>query len=173
MRKVTFILLLAILPAFIMAQGGPIQKGGKDLNGGIGFWTTGTGFMPLHAGMDFGITDDISVGFDVGWRFSKDGWFHNVFVFAGRGDYHFNNLLNLDKQWDVYAGLRLGPAMITASSDYPGSRKGFNFAVDGYAGGRWFFSDKFALNAELGLMGVFPDIVGPNFFTTFGITFIL
>ena len=90
-------------------------------------------------------------------------------VFQVRGDYYFNTLIGLDKTWDVYAGLQLGPGIITAPGGYTGSVEGFNFTVDGLAGGRWYFSDSMGLNAEVGLMGVFPDLVGPTPFGMFGI----
>ncbi len=95
------------------------------------------------------------VGFDLGWRLYQDGWNHSLFVFQVRGDYYFNTLIGLDKTWDVYAGLQLGPGVMTAPSGYPGSKEGFNFTVDGLAGGRWYFSETMALNAEVGLMGRF------------------
>jgi len=174
MRNFVIIFVFLMVSSMMMAQGPePLSKGKMAVNVGTGFWGLRTGFMPIHAGMEFGITEDISVGYNAGWRLYSDGWNHSLFVFQARGDYHFNTLLNLDKVWDVYAGLRIGPAVMTAPANYPDwlSKQGFNFTVDGYAGGRWYFSDTMALNAEVGLMGLFPDIVGPTPFINAGLTF--
>ena len=174
MKRSILVLFIVLIPFLMTAQeGGAIKKGGMEVNAGFGLWTNKAVIMPLHGGMDFGITDDISVGFDVGWRlYNSVGWSHSVFVLQGRFDYHFNKLIELDNKWDVYAGLQLGPAYVTASSDYPYSVKGFNFALDGVIGGRWYFSDNIGLNAEVGLMGVFPDISRPpSLFINFGVTF--
>ncbi|NOX86946.1 MAG: hypothetical protein GXO86_13450 [Chlorobi bacterium] len=175
MKKLFLFLLIVSVPVVFMAQSGAIKKGGMEVNAGLGFWSNSPVIIPLHGGMDFGITDDISVGFDVGWRlYNSVGWNHSVFVLQGRADYHFNSMIGLDNQWDIYAGLQLGPALITASGDYPeeGHLRGFNFALDAVVGGRWFFSDNVGLNAEVGLMGVIPDIIEPpNVFLNLGLTF--
>jgi len=171
-QKLTFIVLILSLffnPLFS-------QDGAKlpmRVNVGTGFWSVSPIIMPVHAGMEFGLTEEISVGFDVEWRLYNDGWSHSVFAFQVRGDYYFNTLIGLDGIWDVYAGLQFGPSFFTATNDYPKTAKGFNFALDGLVGGRWYFSDNMALNAEVGLIGVFPDLVGPTAFMNFGITFVL
>jgi len=174
MKIRTFFLMILLTPLYLFAQeSGAIKKGGMEVNAGLGIWSNSPTIIPLHGGMDFGISDDISLGFDVEWRLYKTlGWSHNVFVLQARGDYHFNKLIELDNKWDVYVGLQLGPAFVTAASDYTGSIKGFNFAVDGIVGGRWFFSGNTGLNAEIGLMGVFPDISRPpSVFLNVGVTF--
>lgn len=171
-RTVTIlIMLLSFAITTAMAQEGGTGASGTRVNVGTGIWTKSPVIMPIHAGMEFGVHKDISVGFDLEWRLFNDGWSHSVFVFQARGDYYFNNLIGIQDTWDVYAGLQLGGGIITAASNYPGSNQGFNFAVDGVAGGRWYFSDSMSLNAELGLAGLFPDIVGPTFFVNFGLTF--
>lgn len=172
MKKLLITLFILSGPLFIIAQGGgAIKKGGMEVNAGTGFWSVSPVIMPIHGGMDFGITDDISVGFDVGWRLYNDGWGHSLFVFQARGDYHFNTLIGLDDKWDVYAGFQAGPGIMTAAINYPGTRKGFKVAVEGVAGGRWFFSKTIGLNAEVGLMSVLPDVVSPTAFMNFGVTF--
>ncbi len=174
MKKLLLFLLIISGPFIALAQGGAIKKGGKEINAGVGFWSNQPVIIPLHGGMDFGITDDISMGFDVGWRlYNSIGWNHNVIVIQGRFDYHFNSIARWDEKWDVYAGLKAGPAVVTATDDYPeyGNLKGFNVAVDLFVGGRWFFTNNIALNAEAGFMGVIPDIIEPpNVFLNLGLT---
>jgi hypothetical protein len=171
MKRLSLLLLLIalFLSGITLAQDGNAL--GRRVNVGFGLWSPNPVIMPLHAGMDFGVTEEISLGFELDWRMRNDGWTHHVFAFQFRGDYYFNELIGLDKQWDVYAGLQTGPAIITAASNYPGSIEGFNWTLDGVAGGRWYFTDSIGLHAEVGLMGVFPDIVGPSVFTNFGVTF--
>lgn len=171
MKKIVFIscFIAFLASGSIFAQGHTAE--GTRINVGTGLWGVSPVIMPLHAGMEFGITEEISIGFDLGWRLYDDWANHHLFVFQVRGDYYFNTLIGLDKTWDVYAGLQLGPGVFTAPSGYNDDAKGFNFTVDGVAGGRWYFSDSMALNAEVGLMGVFPAVVGPTPFINFGITF--
>jgi hypothetical protein len=129
--------------------------------------------MPVHAGMEFGLTAAISVGFEAEWRLYSDGFYHNVFTLQVTGDYYFNSLIGLDDTWDVYAGLQFGPGYITAANNYPKSAEGFNLFLDGLVGGRWYFVDSMALNAEAGLLGIFPDLVGPTPFINFGLSIVL
>jgi hypothetical protein len=171
MKKLVLILLLiaGCSTTSLIAQNGTAL--GTRVNVATGLWGQSPVIMPVHAGMDFGLSEEISIGFDIGWRLFNDAANHSVFVFQFRGDYYFNTLIGLDRVWDVYAGLQMGPGIITAPANYGGSVEGFNWTLDGYAGGRWYFSEKAGLNAEVGLMGVFPDIVGPTPFMSFGITF--
>jgi hypothetical protein len=167
------IILIIIIAGFsqqsIIAQNGTAE--GTRINLSTGLWSVNPVIMPVSAGMDFGITEEISLGFDIGWRLYDDGANHSLFVFQFRGDYYFNTLIGLDRIWDVYAGLQSGPGIFTAPSNYGGTVNGFNWTLDGYAGGRWYFNESMGLNAEVGLMGVFPDLVGPTPFMKFGLTF--
>jgi hypothetical protein len=171
MKKLLLVLFLlaGVSATSLLAQNGNAL--GTRVNVATGLWAQSPVIMPVHAGMDFGLTEEISICFDVGWRLFDDGPTHHVLVFQFRADYYFNTLIGLDRVWDVYAGLQMGPGIITAPNTYGGSVEGFNWTLDGVAGGRWYFSENAGLNAEVGLMGVFPDIVGPTPFMSFGITF--
>ena len=173
MKSFFLILVIVSAPFFLTAQGGTIKKGKMEVNAGLGIWSNSPVIMPVHAGMNFGVAKDISAGFDLGWRlYNQDDWKHSVLVLQGRFDYHFSTMLRLKNKWDVYAGLQLGPALITASDNYTGAREGFNFVLDGVFGFTWFFSGKMGLNSELGITGVFPDIANPpGLFLNFGLTF--
>lgn len=163
---ISMLFLLTVNPLFSQ-----VNASGTRVNVGTGIWGNSPIIMPLNAGMEFGLSEDIAIGFDIEWRLYSDGWNHSVFAFQARGDYYFDNLIGFDNTWDVYAGLQMGPSIITKPSGYPGTREGFNWVVDGYVGGRWWFSEAMALNAQVGLTGVFPDIVGPAAFMNFGLTF--
>ena len=111
MKRIISLLFAVIISiSFAQAQGGPIGKGGKQLNAGIGFSSWG---IPIYVGMDFGVHPDISLGFEVSHRSYKDKWdkdeyTHRVWGFFGNGNYHFNRILNIPSPWDVYAGLNIG-----------------------------------------------------------------
>ena len=164
-----FSLILCISLSSGYAQGHTAE--GTRVNAGTGLWSVSPVIMPIHAGMEFGLSEVISIGFDLGWRMYNDAANHHLLVFQVRGDYYFNTLIGLDETWDVYAGLQTGPGIFTAPSWYAGNAQGFQWTVDGVAGGRWYFSDGVALNLEVGLTGVFSGVVGPTPFTTFGISF--
>src|SRR5680860_1917862 len=72
------------------------------------------------------------------------------------GNYHFNELLEMPSNWDLYMGLSLGFIVFSSKWDGPGSS--IEYAGNGnsglylYAqiGGRYFFSDNIAVNLQLG-----------------------
>jgi hypothetical protein len=171
MKRLRLLLSICGLLGLSSAMAQDYTAAGIRVNLGTGFWAVNPGFMPFHGGMEFGITEEISLGFDLGWRLYDDGPTHHFIVFQARVDYYFNTLIGLGKTWDVYAGLQMGPGFFSAPAGYAGQAKGVNFALDGVAGGRWYFAEGVGLNAEVGLMGVFPAIVGPTPFTTIGISF--
>ena len=171
MKRLFFLISFLTIIGFSTAFSQGHTAEGTRVNLGIGFWSVSPSFMPFHGGMEFGLTEEISIGFDLGWRLYNDNADHHLLVFQFRGDYYFNTLIGLDEKWDVYAGLQLGPGLFTAPSWYEGDVKGVNMTLDGVAGGRWYFTEGVALNAEVGLMGVFPAVVGPTPFTTIGVSF--
>ncbi|XOV91285.1 MAG: hypothetical protein ACFHWX_13845 [Bacteroidota bacterium] len=144
----TFIFLFGLSGAY--AQGS-LGKGNKQLNAGVGLSNWG---VPIYAGLDFGVHPDITVGPIVSFRnwnqrIGTVNYSHNIFVLGVNGNYHFNTLIDLDPEWDLYAGATLGYWFWTSSSNYPGtyvSTVGFV----GQIGARYFFSDKFGANLELG-----------------------
>lgn len=93
----------------------------------------GTG---LYAGVEFPVGSAITVGpaAYTDWNFDK-------FVIAAKGNYYFDDLFGLPAEWDVYLGANVG-YRIDKDND------GFNWGAQ--IGGRWFWSDKWGLNAEFG-----------------------
>ncbi|RAW01601.1 outer membrane beta-barrel protein [Pseudochryseolinea flava] len=155
MRKIFLIVVLAIccLPAF--AQG-TLGKGGKQINAGLGFSSWG---VPIYVGMDFGVHEDISVGPKISYRKYSDNYgfgdySQTLVVVAVQGNYHFNRLLKLPEQWNVYAGLSLGYYTWSdvkwdgGSYDFGGEASGIGFDVQ--VGARYFFNENFGVNLELG-----------------------
>lgn len=129
-----------------------LAKGGKQLNAGVGF--SGWG-LPLYVGLDFGVHKDISVGGELSFRSYRNNWgnnyyVHNIIGISANGNYHFNSLLKIPKEWDFYAGLNLGYYIWTTNNkNYAGSG-GSGVGVGLQVGGRYYFSKNFGLNLELG-----------------------
>jgi hypothetical protein len=165
MKKLTVLILMAVMMVGFAqvskAQG--FKEGGIDLNLGVGF-TSSNGFIPVYFGGNYMIKDFISAGAEVQFRIDNEnyGWYgndynyhRNGFAFLTRGDYHFNKLLKLPEQFDVYAGIDLGVAFYgnytSNDTEYEWTDSDdFYFLAGPHAGGRWMFADKFGLNAEFG-----------------------
>jgi hypothetical protein len=137
------------LVAVLYAQAPP-GKGGKQLNVGLGF--SGWG-VPVYVGADFGVHDDITVGPRLSYRnrsyrFLGSSYRQALTVIGFNGNYHFNRLLNLEDKWNLYAGLTLG-YYLWSDSERPGAEAS-GIGLDAQIGGRYFFTDKLAVNLEFG-----------------------
>lgn len=185
MKKMLVMGLLIISMGLQAQKGGDhaFSKGGIDLNLGVGLGYVGAGRYnsftpPLNLAVDFGITDNISVGGFVGfararWDFiGYDSHQGNVYTYSYsykytyimvgvRGAYHFGDIIGIDKL-DVYGGGVAGNSFSTYSYSYTdpyqtrtdfygkSSNYGGGIIVGAMAGGRWFFTEKFGVYAELG-----------------------
>lgn len=150
MKKVCLIILSTIFSSAIVSAQAPLGKGGVQLNAGLGFSDWGT---PVYAGLDIGVHPDITIGPRVSFRnynYRAGGtkWEQNLTVLGFNGNYHFNKLLNLPKQWNVYAGLTVG-YYIWGSSDFSGAKTS-SPGLDAQIGARYFFSKNFGVNLEFG-----------------------
>jgi outer membrane immunogenic protein len=137
MKKITLILSALLLSAFTFAQStgeAPLSKGQKQLNLGLGFSNSG---IPTYVGLDIAVHNDVTVGPVLKVIFDDS----DVYVTAiGRGDYHFNRLLNISNNWDVYAGAAIGVRF----------GHGADLDLGLQIGGRYYWSEKWALNLEFG-----------------------
>jgi outer membrane immunogenic protein len=166
MKKVSFIILLSLITVLTVNAQSPLDRGNKQLNAGVGF--SGWG-LPLYAGMDFGVSRDITLGFEGSIRFynqNYSGTTYNssIIGLSGNGNYHFNTILEIPSDWDFYAGLNIGYFFWSTSTDYPGTGSS-GIGLGAQIGGRYFFAKNFGLNLEFG---------GGNAFYggKFGITYI-
>jgi outer membrane immunogenic protein len=165
MKKYAVLIVMAVMlmgfNQLSKAQG--FKEGGIDLNLGLGV-TSGNGFVPVYFGGNYFLKDFLSLGAEMQFRIDNayNGWYgseykyhRSGFAFITRGDYHFNDLLKLPSEFDVYAGIDLGFAIYgeykSNDTDIPWEDSGEFFVLVGpHAGGRWMFADKFGLNAEFG-----------------------
>jgi hypothetical protein len=166
------VLLFATLFAFgfltVNAQTPTFEKGDKVLNLGIGFGGYGTwGYRPsvppISASLEVGVMDgildkgSIGIGGYLAYASYKEKgyygdsyWTFSRIVIGARGTLHYP----LVDKLDTYGGLMLGFNKNTWKWNGSGVQgvnsggSGLGFSL--FAGGRYYFSDKFAAMAELG-----------------------
>ena len=128
------------------------KEGDFQLNAGIGASSWG---VPFYVGADYFVTNDISVGGTVSYQTLNETFYvtqykSTIIGIGATGNYHFNRVLKLPKEWDVYAGLGISYFIWSFdSNNYVGANSS-GIAIGGQIGGRYFFNKKFAINAELG-----------------------
>ena len=144
--------------ASLFAQGS-LEKGKAQINAGIGVTTWG---VPIYAGFDVGVHEWITVGGKVSYRSYGGGRFGGVrykqslTTIGANGNFHFNELLDLPSKWDLYAGLSLGYYIWSdvrwndGNNTYVYGGEASGLGAEVQAGARYFFTDKFGVNAELG-----------------------
>lgn len=151
MKKIIVFAALLFISQLTFAQYA-LSKGESQLNAGVGLSSWG---VPVYVGFDVGVHPDISVGGEVSFRsyrenFRGDHYNHNIIGISGNGNYHFNTILDIPREWDFYAGLNLGfYVWSTPNDDYPGDGSS-GLGLGAQIGGRYYFNDRFAVNLELG-----------------------
>lgn len=150
MKKQLLMISFLLFCSLIFAQA-PISKGESQLNVGLGLSSWG---LPVFVGLDYGVHPDITVGGELSFRQFNDkyaniNYDHSVIGISGNGNYHFNRLLEIPKNWDLYAGLNLGFYIWNSPNDYQGSHSS-GLGLGGQIGGRYYFNDKFGVNLEFG-----------------------
>jgi hypothetical protein len=148
MKKINslFILLSLLAIAESYAQSA-LPKGEKQLNAGLGFSNFGT---PVYIGVDFAVHDDLTVGPQVSYRSHKNlGYNFNILVISGNANYHFNTLLDIPSEFDLYAGLTLAYYSWSKPNSFPG-RSNSGIQLEAQIGGRYYFDSQWAANLEFG-----------------------
>jgi hypothetical protein len=157
--QIVVVVLLALSARVVSAQV-KYGKGDAIVNLGVG---AGYSAAPsFAANAEFFIDDAISIGpyLGIGGEKYNYGWGHvnyTYFNLGGRASYHFSKWLNLrTNKLDLYGGGVLGYAFVnSAVHDNSGYVSNYNAngsqaTVSVVAGGRWYFSQKFGVNAEFG-----------------------
>ena len=142
----------------VHAQFNPQTDKTKMLTVGIGF--SGWG-IPIFARFEAPVADNITIGGAMSYQgksetYASYKYKHTIFGIGARGSYHFNELIELPDEWDLYAGLGLGYYFWNTkydsggtSIDYRGSGDG-GFSIGIHVGGRYFINDKIGVNLEFG-----------------------
>lgn len=176
MKKITLAIILIVLvssTSLVKAQFNPYTDKTNMITAGIGF--SGWG-IPIFARFEAPVADNITVGGALSFQTKTETWSaykytHNIFGIGARGSYHFNELIEIPNEWDLYAGLGLGYYIWNVKSkdstgiDYAGSGDG-GFSIGIHVGGRYFFNDKIGINLEFGGGTVLAG-------GTLGVTFLL
>jgi len=148
MKKFKYLFLPIILFAITQSYAqSPLSVGEKQLNAGFGFSGFGT---PIYVGADFGVYENITVGPQISYRGYNVSLFDlNLIIIAGTANYHFDTLLELPSEFNVYAGLTLGYYIWNTPNDYLGTLAS-GLGVELQIGGRYYFDPNWALNLEFG-----------------------
>ena len=155
MKKLKLVILFTLLASTFSLAQGTLGKGGKQLNAGLGFSDYG---VPIYVGVDFGVHESVTIGPRLSFRnygYTRSGYKYNqnLTVLSFNGNYHFNKLINLPSEWDLYAGLTLGYyfwSYVKSSSGVYYEGNSSQIGLEAQIGGRYFFSDNFGLNLEFG-----------------------
>lgn len=123
MKKITFLLTFVLM----LGVSNLFGQAASQLNFGL----VGVSYdIPVHT--------DIAVSPFVGTNFDLD-----YLTIGVKGNYYFDNLVNLLPAFDVYAGANAGYA-------FGIDNNGNDFDMGIQVGGRWFWNDKWGLYLELG-----------------------
>ena len=145
MSKINFIAALLLVCGVLSAQTfrAPLSKGEKQLNIGLGF---NSDDLPIYVGVDFAVHDEVTIGPEVNMILGDDAYM----TIAFRGDYHFNRLLEITSEWDVYAGANAGLGL--------GRDDVLELGLQ--IGGRYYWNNKWGLNLEFGGGNTFHTKLG-------------
>ena len=160
---------LAVLGLFLATATASAQALGQNkfqINGGVGL--SGWG-VPVYLGADYGIARDVTIGAEVSYSSKKvsSGYFedrYSIIGFGVNGNYYFDRILRLPREFNLYAGATLGYFNISNSQTYsgPSSLRPYyenlytsSFASSGVdlafqVGGRYFFTKNLGLNLQVG-----------------------
>lgn len=147
-------------------------KGDFLLNFGVGAYYAYAGGVPVVASGEFVLNDAFSIGpyaafTSYGYKSAGYKWAYTFLDFGVRGSYHFSKHIDaLPEQLDLYGGALLGfvvstyteNASVNYSDAYPNTVR-----LGAFGGARWYFSEKFAVNAEVGVEGLTPLLAGISF----------
>lgn len=150
MKQILVVFILLVTFKSTYAQN-PLAVGSNQLNIGVGLSEWG---VPVYIGLDHGLSRDFTIGGELSYRSYKENWknnpyTHNITGISGNINYHFNHVLNMPKDFDLYAGANLGFYIWSSPNTYDGTHSsGFN--VGAQIGGRYYFSNKVGINLEAG-----------------------
>ncbi|WP_338793546.1 outer membrane beta-barrel protein [Bernardetia sp. Wsw4-3y2] len=159
MKKLIVFLIVCFSFSFTLSTAqAQYEQGQIDANLGVGFLSTfyGSGLSqsipPIGLSVDYGVTDNISVGGYAAYASTKfdtfDDWRYTYTIIGVRGAYHFD--LGHEKI-DTYGGALLGYNIISFSGDdYFQGTAASAAAFSVFLGGRYRFTENLGAFAELG-----------------------
>lgn len=150
MKHFLLAVTLTLISTFSFSQS-YLQKGGNQLNLGVGFSNWG---VPVYFGFDHSISNDITLGLEASYRsynedYKDNHYKHNIFGFSGNGNYHLNRVLKIPKNFDLYGGLNIGFYSWSSPNNYNGTHNS-GLGLGAQIGGRVKLSQNVGLNLEFG-----------------------
>jgi outer membrane immunogenic protein len=152
MKKFILLVAFGFISNGVFAQA-PLEEGGVQLNAGVG--ASGWG-IPVYFGLDYGVAKDFTLGGQVSFQTDSNPYNNNNYDSSAiglgvNGNYHFNTVMHIPSKFDFYAGASV-TAYIWNYDDYDNYPHPDNSSVGLglQVGGRYFFTDKFGINLELG-----------------------
>ena len=151
MKNYRFLILIAFITVSTLAQS-PLEQGKFQLNAGLG--TSGWG-TPIYVGLDYGIHQDITLGGELSYRartyhYGNEKYRSSVTGIGVNGNYHFNRVLDMPSQWNLYAGLGLTYYIWQYENKSYKNDSASDLGLGLQVGGRYFFTKRFGINLELG-----------------------
>ena len=156
MKKLILLIAFGFISTATFAQA-PLGEGKTQLNAGIGIANSDWG-IPVYIGLDYGIARDWTLGGQLSFQTDSEPYHHNgnyyygdasAIGIGGNGNYHFNRILNMPSKFDFYAGASLTLFIWNYdNNDYHADHDALGLGLQ--VGGRYFFTDKFGINLELG-----------------------
>lgn len=148
------ILAMTFFTSSVKAQFNPYAENTKMISAGVGI--SGWG-VPIYGRAMFPVAENLTVGGGLSYQSYgySSNWNLSIVGISARGNYHFNELIEIDDDWDFYAGLALNYYVTSYNYKGPGSSNWNSGGPDGlglglHVGGHYFVSDKLGINAELG-----------------------
>ena len=124
MKKITLLLLVAGL----FSLNSVFSQATSQLNFGI-----------IGVSYEIPVATDISIA-----PFAGSNLNLSYLTLGVKGNYYFDNLMELPEAWDVYGGANLGYALGISDG------KDNDLALGLQVGGRWFWNEKWGLYLEFG-----------------------
>jgi outer membrane immunogenic protein len=152
MKKFILLVAFGFITNGVFAQS-PLEEGGVQLNAGVGL--SGWG-VPVYFGLDYGIARDWTLGGQLSFQTDDENYYgHNyessAIGIGANGNYHFNRILHMPSKFDFYAGASLTYYIWDYDDDFDnGHPDNTSLGLGLQVGGRYFFTDKFGINLELG-----------------------
>lgn len=150
MKNLLLVIAFILVTGFAFGQNST-RNGSNQLNLGVGL--SGWG-VPFYIGIDHYVSQDITIGGEFSYRnynehYKTYYYDHSIMGFSGNANYHFNRVLSIPSNWDLYAGLNLGFYVWNSPDDYVGNHNS-GLGLGGQVGARYFLSNKVGLNLEFG-----------------------
>ncbi|RKS99326.1 outer membrane beta-barrel protein [Flavobacterium sp. 123] len=151
MKKIILLATVCFMSIGAFAQA-PLENGALQLNAGLGSSGWGT---PIYVGLDYGVGNNFTVGGELSYQsksatYASTKYKSTAIGIGANGNYHFNALLDIPSKWDLYAGLGINYYVWKYDNELYKTSDNSNIGLGAQIGGRYFFSDKFGVNLEVG-----------------------